>query len=132
MNCYKELLEIVGDEEKTAEISKKELARINRQVEKYRKSLDGIRDMARLPDALFVIDVNCESIAVQEAKRLGIPIIAVVDSNCNPIDIDFVIPGNDDSIRAIQLYTSRVANACLEGDAIRSRYLVRYRSPSSI
>lgn len=117
---YKEMLEILGDEEKSAELSKKELARINRQVDKYRKSLDGIRGMSRLPQALFVIDVNCESIAVKEARRLGIPIIAIVDSNCDPLDIDFVVPGNDDSIRAIQLYCSRVANACLEGDQIHN------------
>ena len=115
---YKVMLEILGDEEKSAELSKKELARVNRQVEKYRKSLDGIRGMTRLPQALFVIDVNCESIAVKEARRLGIPIVAIVDSNCDPLDIDFVVPGNDDSIRAIHLYCSLVANACLEGDAL--------------
>jgi small subunit ribosomal protein S2 len=115
---YKSMLEVIGDEEKSAEVSKKELAQINRQVDKYRKSLDGIRGMSRLPQALFIIDVNCESIAVKEAHRLSIPIVAVVDSNCNPKDIDFVIPGNDDSIRAIQLYCSRVANACLEGEVL--------------
>jgi len=117
---YKTMLEILGDEEKSAEHSKKELARVNRQVEKYRKSLDGIQSMARLPQAIFIVDVNCESIAVKEARRLGIPIVAVVDSNCDPLDIDFVIPGNDDSIRAIQLYCSRVAEACLEGEAIHN------------
>jgi small subunit ribosomal protein S2 len=115
---FKQLLEIVADEEKVAEYSKKELARLNRAIDKYRKSLDGIREMTRLPDAVFVVDVNREAIAVSEARRLGIPIIAVVDSNCSPDGIDFVVPGNDDSIRAIQLYCSRVADACLEGDAI--------------
>jgi hypothetical protein len=74
--------------------------------------------VTKLPDAVFVVDVNREAIAVSEAQRLGIPIVAVVDSNCNPIGIDYVIPGNDDSIRAIQLYCSRLADACLEGDAI--------------
>ncbi len=117
---FKNMLEILGDEEKLAELSKKDLARMNRQVEKYRKSLDGIREMSRLPQVLFIIDVNCESIAVKEARRLSIPIIAVVDSNCDPLDIDFVIPGNDDSIRAINLYCSKVANACLEGEAIHN------------
>ena len=112
---FKELLELVADEEKVAEISKKELARIGRWIEKYRKSLDGLKEMTRLPDVLFVIDVNREAIAVSEAQRLGIPIVAVVDSNCDPYDIDFVVPGNDDSIRAIQLYCSRIADACLEG-----------------
>ena len=117
---FKSMLEILGDEEKSAELSKKDLARTNRQVEKYRKSLDGIRGMSRLPQVLFVIDVNCESIAVKEARRLSIPIVAVVDSNCDPMDIGHVIPGNDDSIRAIALYCSKVANACLEGEAIHN------------
>jgi small subunit ribosomal protein S2 len=117
---YKSMLETLADEEKVAELSKKDLARMNRQIEKYRKSLDGIRGMARLPQALFIIDVGCESIAVKEACRLGIPIVAVVDSNCDPTDIDFTIPGNDDSIRAIQLYCSKAANACLEGAAIHN------------
>jgi len=117
---FKSMLETLGDEEKLAELSKKDLARMNRQVEKYRKSLDGIREMSRLPQALFIIDVNCESIAVKEARRLSIPIIAVVDSNCDPMDISFTIPGNDDSIRAIHLYCSKVANACLEGEVIHN------------
>jgi len=117
---FKIMLEILGDEEKLAELSKKDLAKMNRQVEKYRKSLDGLREMSRLPQALFIIDVNCETIAVKEARRLSIPIIAVVDSNCDPMDIGFAIPGNDDSIRAIQLYCSKVANACLEGEAIHN------------
>ena len=117
---FNSMLETLGDEEKMAELSKKELARIVRQVDKYRKSLDGIRAMTRLPAAIFVIDVNCESIAVSEARRLGIPILGIVDSNCDPQEIDFVVPGNDDSIRAIQLYCSRVADACLEGAAIHN------------
>lgn len=117
---FNSMLEILADEEKSAELSKKDLARMNRQVDKYRKSLDGIRAMSRLPQVLFVIDVNCEAIAVKEARRLSIPIVAVVDSNCDPLGIDFVVPGNDDSIRAIQLYCSKVANACLEGEAIHN------------
>jgi small subunit ribosomal protein S2 len=115
---FKEMLAIVADEEKTAELSKKELSRINRQIDKYRKSLDGIQQMDRLPDAVFVIDVNREAIAVSEARRLHIPIIAVVDSNCDPLGIDFSIPGNDDSLRAIMLYCSRVASACVEGASL--------------
>ncbi len=117
---FKELLATISDETKTKDISKKEVSGMTRAVEKYRKSLDGIREMTRLPDAIFVIDVNREAIAVSEAKRLGIPIIAIVDSNCNPYDIDFVIPGNDDSIRAIQLYCSRMAEACIEGAAVHN------------
>ncbi len=115
---FKELLELVGDEERAAEHSKKELSRVNRAIEKYQKSLDGIKEMTRLPDIVFVVDVSREAIAVSEAQRLGIPIIAVVDSNCDPHGIDFVVPGNDDSIRAIQLYCSRVADACLEGASL--------------
>ncbi|MBW2287733.1 MAG: 30S ribosomal protein S2 [Deltaproteobacteria bacterium] len=115
---YKALIEIFADEEKLAELSKKEQARSNRALGKYTKSLAGIKAMAKLPDVVVVIDVNREAIAVKEAQRLGIPIIAVVDSNCNPYDIEFVIPGNDDSIRAINLYASRIADACLEGAAI--------------
>jgi small subunit ribosomal protein S2 len=115
---FKQLLEIVGDEAKVAEYPKKELARINRQIDKYKKSLDGIREMSRLPDLVFVVDVSKEEIAVSEARRLGIPIVAVVDSNCSPDGIDFVVPGNDDAIRAIQLYGARVADACLEGAAL--------------
>jgi small subunit ribosomal protein S2 len=115
---FKNLLEIVADEEKLAEYSKKDLARLNRHIEKYRKSLEGIKEMSRLPDAVFIVDVGREAIAVSEARRLGIAIMAIVDSNCSPDGIDYVVPGNDDSIRAIQLYCSRVADACLEGDAI--------------
>jgi small subunit ribosomal protein S2 len=112
---FKELLEQVGDEQRATELSKKELSRVNRWIEKYRKSLDGIKEMTRLPDALFVIDVGCEAIAIKEANRLGIPIVGVVDSNCDPDSIDYVVPGNDDSLRAIQLYCARVAEACIEG-----------------
>ena len=112
---FKEMLTIVEDEEKANELPKKELSALNREVTKYRKSLDGIRDMSRLPDALFVIDLNKEHIAVSEAQRLGIPIVAIVDTNCSPGGIDFPIPGNDDAIRAIQLYCELVADACQEG-----------------
>ena len=117
---FKDMLETAADEEKVNALSKKDQSRMNRQIEKYRKSLDGIREMTKLPEAVFIIDVNMEAIAVSEAQRLGIPIVAVVDSNCNPYDIDFVIPGNDDSIRAIQLYCGRVAEACIEGASIHN------------
>jgi small subunit ribosomal protein S2 len=105
----------VADPEKLGDVSKKELSSINRSIEKYKKSLDGIKEMTRLPDAVFIVDVGRESIAVKEANRLGIPIVAIVDSNCDPESIDFVVPGNDDSTRAIQLYCQRVADACAEG-----------------
>jgi small subunit ribosomal protein S2 len=112
---FKEQLATVADEEKVKELSKKDLSRLNRSITKYKKSLDGIQEMTRLPDAMFVIDVGCEHIAVSEARRLGIPIAAVVDTNGEPEGVDFVIPGNDDAIRAIELYCKLVADACLEG-----------------
>ncbi len=92
------------------------LARI-RECEKLEKSLGGIKDMNRLPDALFVIDIGHEDIAVKEAKKLGIPVIAVVDTNYDPALVDYAIPGNDDAIRAVQLYASAAADAVLEGKA---------------
>jgi small subunit ribosomal protein S2 len=115
LDRYKELLETLGDEEKAGELSKKERSRLSREAERHRKGLDGLREMTRLPAAMFVIDVKREHIAVSEAQRLGIPIVAVVDSNCDPDGIDFVVPGNDDATRAIQLYCAHVANSCLEG-----------------
>ncbi len=127
---YNTYLEILDSEEKRAELSKKELASITRQVEKYAKSLEGIRSMERLPDAIFVIDVGKESIAVQEATRLHIPIVGVVDTNCSPRHIDHVIPGNDDAIRAIDLYCTAVANACREGYEQHQAELVAQRSKS--
>ena len=101
-------------------LSKKETLMRTREMEKLEKSLGGIKDMKGLPDALFVIDVEQERIAVQEAVKLNIPVIAVVDSNSSPDNIDYIIPGNDDSIRAIQLYTKGVADAALEGKASSS------------
>ena len=120
---FKELKAVVEDEAKAAEISKRDRAHMQREVDKYRRSLEGIQEMSRLPDALFVIDVSVEHIAISEARRLGIPIVAVVDTNCSPEGIDFVIPGNDDAIRAIQLYCARVADACLEGARIHQERL---------
>ncbi len=90
---------------------KKEALKTERQITKLDRSFCGIKDMAGLPDALFIIDSNHENIAVQEAKRLGIPVIAVVDTNSNPDDIDYLIPGNDDATRAIRLYLSGIADA---------------------
>jgi len=120
---YKNLLEIQADEEKRNALSKKELARVNRAVDKYAKSLAGMREMARLPAAIIVIDVGRESIAVSEAKRLGISVIGIVDSNCSPNRIDFPIPGNDDAIRAIELYCNAFADACAEGAAAHAEKL---------
>ena len=96
---------------------KHEVLSLRREREKLEASLGGIKMMNRLPDALFVIDIGHESIAVQEAKKLGIPVIAVVDSNYDPNLVDYAIPGNDDAIRAVQLYTRAVADSVLEGKA---------------
>jgi small subunit ribosomal protein S2 len=97
--------------------TKKEILELNRELEKKDKVLSGIKDMTRMPDALFIIDPKRESIAVQEAKKMGIKIFAVVDTNCNPDEIDFPIPGNDDAIRAIALFLDVMARAVLEGQS---------------
>ena len=96
-------------------LPKKEVASLEREREKLEKNLGGIKELSRLPSALFVIDTKKEHIAIHEASRLGIPVIGVVDTNCDPDNIDFVIPGNDDAIRSIKLITGRVADACIEG-----------------
>jgi small subunit ribosomal protein S2 len=96
-------------------LPKKEVAQLEREREKLEKNLGGIKDLSRLPSALFVIDTKKEHIAVHEANRLGIPVVAVVDTNCDPEGIDYVIPGNDDAIRSIRLFTGKVAEACIEG-----------------
>ncbi|MEL6366494.1 MAG: 30S ribosomal protein S2 [Pseudomonadota bacterium] len=98
-------------------LTKKEILNLRREQEKLERSLGGIKDMGGLPDALFVVDVGHEKIAIDEARKLGIPVVAVVDTNCEPDGIDYVIPGNDDAMRAISLYSTAVADAILEGKA---------------
>ena len=98
-------------------LTKKEILGLTREAEKLEKSLGGIKDMGSIPDALFVVDVGHEEIAIREAKKLGIPVVGVVDSNCSPDLVDYVIPGNDDAIRAVSLYTSFMAEAVLDGKA---------------
>lgn len=102
---------------KTEGLKKKEILNLTREQEKLEKSIGGIKKMGGLPDALFVVDVEHERIAIKEANKLGIPVIAVVDSNSDPDGVDYVIPGNDDSMRAIRLYTANIADAILEGRA---------------
>src|SRR6187455_2462003 len=92
-------------------LSKKEIARLEKEKRKLQKNLEGIRNMARLPDALFVVDTRKEKIAVDEARKLKIPVIGVVDTNCDPDEVDFVIPGNDDALRAIKLFAAKIAEA---------------------
>ncbi|WP_045218133.1 30S ribosomal protein S2 [Desulfonatronum thioautotrophicum] len=96
---------------------KKEIVRMQRDVEKLNLALGGIKDMEGLPQAAFIIDPNREDIAVQECRKLNIPVVAVVDTNCDPDLIDFIIPGNDDAIRAIKLFSASIADACSEGAA---------------
>ncbi len=120
---FKEMRGVLEDEARAQEISKRDRSHMAREVEKYRRSLEGIQNMGRLPDALFVVDVSVEHIAVAEARRLGIPIVAVVDTNCSPDGIDFVIPGNDDAIRAIQLYCAQVADAAVLGAELHNERL---------
>jgi small subunit ribosomal protein S2 len=95
--------------------TKKEGLKLQKEQKKLDTTLGGIRNMNKLPGAIFIIDPKNESIAIREGKRLNIPIVAVVDTNCDPEDIDFVVPGNDDAIRSVRLLTSKIAEACIEG-----------------
>ena len=99
-------------------LPKKEIMRIEKKKKKLEKYLGGIKDMEDLPDIVYIVDIRREHIAVKEARKLGIPIVAIVDSNCDPELVDYIIPGNDDAIRAINLITSRIADAVIEGKAI--------------
>ncbi len=110
---FKEIEEILSNED--SHLTKKERIRLERQRRKMERAFGGIKDMEDLPDALFVIDTVHEHIAIKEANRLGIPVVAVVDTNSDPEEVDFPIPGNDDAIRAIRLFTSRIADNILEG-----------------
>ena len=96
-------------------LTKKEATKLKLEIEKLEKYLGGIKDMKKLPGALFVVDPRKEKIAVAEAKKLGIPVVAIVDTNCDPDEVDYVIPGNDDAIRAVKLIASTMANAIIEG-----------------
>ena len=100
-----------------AKLTKKEALDFQRSVEKLNKSIGGIKDLTGLPDALFIVDVGYHKIAVQEANKLGIPVIGVVDTNCSPEGIDYVIPGNDDSSKAVQIYAAGIADAVIAGRA---------------
>ncbi|KJU82450.1 30S ribosomal protein S2 [Candidatus Magnetobacterium bavaricum] len=102
-------------------LPKKEVSILEKERIKLQKNLGGIKDMRTLPSALFVVDPRRENIAIMEAKKLSIPIVAIVDTNCDPDNIDYVIPGNDDAIRAVKLVTSKVADAILEGRAVLNK-----------
>ncbi|MBQ6152250.1 MAG: 30S ribosomal protein S2 [Ruminococcus sp.] len=96
-------------------LPKKEVIKLNLEIEKLEKFLGGIKEMTEMPGALFIVDPRKEKIAVAEAKKLGIPIVAIVDTNCDPDDVDYIIPGNDDAIRAVKLISGAMANAIIEG-----------------
>ncbi len=111
-------LEAMQTDGRYEKLTKKERIKLDREREGLNKNLSGIKSMTRLPDIVFIIDVRKEEIAVAEANRLGIPIVAVVDTNCSPEGIDYVIPGNDDALRAVRLFASRIADSILEGQQI--------------
>jgi small subunit ribosomal protein S2 len=116
----KELEEIDFDDVAGSGMTKKELLRLRREKEKLETTLGGIRDMAKLPSALWVVDTNKEHLAIAEAKKLGIPVLAILDTNCDPDDVDYPIPGNDDAIRAVHLLTRVLADAVADGLRMRA------------
>jgi len=112
-------LEAMATDGRYETITKKEIAKVEKEKKKLQKNLDGIRHMGKLPDAIFVVDTRKEKIAVDEARKLKIPVIGVVDTNCDPDEVDYVIPGNDDALRSIKLFASRIADAIIAGRGIR-------------
>jgi small subunit ribosomal protein S2 len=112
-------LEAMSTDGRYDTLSKKEIASIEKEKRKLQKNLDGIRGMSRLPDAVFVVDTRKEKIAVDEARKLKIPVIGIVDTNCDPDEVDYVIPGNDDALRSIRLFASRIAEAVIAGRTAR-------------
>ena len=112
-------LEAMAEDGRYETFSKKEIARKEKEKRKLHKNLDGIRNMSRLPDAVFVVDTQKEKIAVDEARKLKIPVIGIVDTNCDPDDVDYVIPGNDDALRSLRLFLSRIADAAIAGRGLR-------------
>ena len=112
-------LEAMAEDGRYETLSKKEIARIEKEKRKLHRNLDGIRKMSRLPDAIFVVDTRREKIAVDEARKLKIPVIGIVDTNCDPDDVDYIIPGNDDALRSIRLFLNRIADAVISGRGLR-------------
>jgi small subunit ribosomal protein S2 len=109
------LLKAMVEDGRMAQFSKKEAARLDRELKHLQQNFSGVENMATPPDIMFVIDPNAEVIAVREARRMGIPVVAIVDTNCDPSLVDWVIPGNDDALRAIRLFTSKISDAVLSG-----------------
>jgi small subunit ribosomal protein S2 len=109
------LLKAMAEDGRTAQFSKKEGARLDRELKHLQQNFSGVENMSTPPDVMFVIDPNAELIAVREARRMGIPVVAIVDTNCDPDLVDWVIPGNDDALRAIRLFTSKISDAVVSG-----------------
>ena len=122
---YKELTALLAEDPRSGHLNKKERSRLVREHLKLHKAFEGIGDMERVPDAIVLIDIKCEAIALSEAQRLGIPVIAIVDSNCDPRGIEYAIPGNDDAIRAIRLYLERLTEACRLGAEVHQERLAQ-------
>ncbi len=120
---YKELEEILNDEMRISEYPKKEQVKMRKKYEKMKRVLEGIRDMEELPDVVYINDPVYEEIALKEAKKLGIPVVAIADTNCDPDLIDVPIPGNDDAIRALKLFNLKIAEAIIEGMSRREEYV---------
>jgi len=112
-------LEAMSQDGRYDELPKKEITKLEKYKRKLHTNLDGIRKMVKLPEAIFVVDTRKEKIAVDEARKLRIPVIGIVDTNCDPDDVDFVIPGNDDAMRSIRLFLNRIANAVISGRGLR-------------
>lgn len=108
-------LETMRSDGRTEQLSKKEVLNIDREIAKLEYTLGGIKEMESLPGAMFIVDPRKERIAAAESKKLGIPSVGLLDTNCDPDDLDYIIPGNDDAIKAIRLFTSKIADACIEG-----------------
>ena len=111
----KTLESLLENENESSDVTKKELSKLGKEKEKMQMKLGGIKEMKKLPGAVFIIDTRKEKIAVAETKKLGIPSVGLIDTNCDPEDVDYIIPGNDDAIRSIRLFSSRIADACIEG-----------------
>ncbi|HDK37695.1 MAG TPA: 30S ribosomal protein S2 [Thiolapillus brandeum] len=131
INRLKELEAMAADGSMEQKFNKKEALGLKRQLEKLERSVGGIKNMRGIPDAMFVVDTGHEDIAVAEARKLGIPVIGVVDTNNDPDLVDYIIPGNDDAIRAIQLYVQGASAAILEGRAVAAQAVVAEAAPEA-
>ena len=121
----RKLEEMENDPKIVEALTKKEMLGLKREKEKLEQSLGGIKAMKKLPDAIFVVDPKQEEIAVKEARKLGVPVIAVIDTNCDPDMVDYKVPGNDDAIRAIRLFCAAIADAIIEGKALYEQSLAK-------